>query len=101
MKLYVGNFSLQTSRRDLQQLFSRAGTVESVSVFEEREGGQSRDFAFIKMSSTEEGKAAIQLFNGLDVGGHALHVNEFKPGEDRTSSNFGGSGNYGRGRSRS
>jgi len=53
------------------------------------------------MSSTEEGKAAIQLFNGLDVGGHALHVNEFKPGEDRTSSNFGGSGNYGRGRSRS
>ena len=101
MKLYVGNFSFQTSRRDLQQLFSQVGTVESVSVFEERKAGQSRDFAFIKMSSTEEGNSAIRLLNGHDVGGHPLHVDEFKPGEDRSSGIFGGSRNSGRGSSRS
>ena len=103
MKLYVGNLSFQTSSDDLQQLFAQAGTVESASVVEDRETGRSRGFGFVEMSSKEEGRAAIQQFNGREMGGRALNVNEAKPREDRGGSrggfggnrNGGGRGGYG------
>ena len=99
MKLYVGNLAFQTTIEDLQQLFAQAGTVESASVIEDRETGRSRGFAFVEMSSKEEGTAAIQQFNGQDVGGRALNVNEAKPREDRGGSRggFGGGNGGGRG----
>lgn len=83
MKLYVGNLAFQTSSEELQTLFSQAGTVESVSLIEDRETGRSRGFGFVEMSTKEEGAAAIQQFNGKDLGGRALNVNEAKPREDR------------------
>jgi RNA recognition motif-containing protein len=83
MKLYVGNLSYQTSSDDLQQLFAKAGTVETASVVEDRETGRSRGFGFVEMSSKEEGNAAIQQFNGQELGGRALNVNEAKPRENR------------------
>jgi RNA recognition motif-containing protein len=92
MKLYVGNLSFQTSSEDLQELFAKAGTVESATVVEDRETGRSRGFGFVEMSSKEEGQAAIQQFNGKEVGGRALNVNEAKPREERGGGNRGGFG---------
>ncbi|HWT00121.1 MAG TPA: RNA-binding protein [Pyrinomonadaceae bacterium] len=89
MKLYVGNLAYQTSGDDLQQLFAQAGTVETASVVEDRDTGRSRGFGFVEMSSKEEGEAAIQQFNGHEVGGRALNVNAAKPRENRY--NGGGS----------
>ncbi|HEX8652609.1 MAG TPA: RNA-binding protein [Pyrinomonadaceae bacterium] len=98
MKLYVGNLAFQTSSEDLQQLFAQAGTVESASVVEDRDTGRSRGFGFVEMSSKEEGQAAIQQFNGHEVGGRALNVNEAKPREDRGSRGGFGGGRNGGGR---
>ncbi|HEX8175914.1 MAG TPA: RNA-binding protein [Pyrinomonadaceae bacterium] len=95
MKLYVGNLSFQTSSDDLQQLFAQAGTVESVSIIEDRETGRSRGFGFVEMASNEEGQAAIQQFNGKEINGRSLNVNEAKPREER--GNRGGGGGGGRG----
>src|ERR1043165_5446959 len=83
MKLYVGNLSFDTSSNELQTLFAQAGTVESVALIEDRETGRSRGFGFVEMSTSEEGAAAIAQFNGKDVGGRALKVNEAKPRENR------------------
>jgi RNA recognition motif-containing protein len=94
MKLYVGNLAFQTSSEDLQQLFSQAGTVESASVVEDRETGRSRGFGFVEMSSKEEGQKAIEQFNGKEVNGRNLNVNEAKPREDRGGGG-GGRGGYG------
>ncbi|MGI8897958.1 MAG: RNA recognition motif domain-containing protein [Pyrinomonadaceae bacterium] len=94
MKLYVGNLAFETSSNDLKTLFAQAGTVENVSLIEDRETGRSRGFGFVEMSSKEEGAAAIQQFNGKELGGRALNVNEAKPREDRGGGGDGGRQRY-------
>jgi len=98
MKLYVGNLAFSTSSQDLQDLFGQAGTVESASVVEDRETGRSRGFAFVEMSSNEEGAAAISQFNGKELSGRALKVNEAKPREPRSGGGGRGFGGGGGGR---
>jgi RNA recognition motif-containing protein len=95
-KLYVGNLAFQTTSQELQELFATAGTVESASVVEDRATGRSRGFAFVEMSTKEEAAAAIDQFNGKEVGGRALKVNEAKPRENRS----GGGGGRGFGGNR-
>jgi cold-inducible RNA-binding protein len=103
-KLYVGNLAFQTTSQELQELFAQAGTVESASVVEDRDTGRSRGFAFVEMSTKEEAASAIEQFNGKEVGGRALKVNEAKPRENRGGGGgrgFGGNrggGGYGGGR---
>lgn len=100
-KLYVGNLAFQTTSQDLQDLFAQAGTVESASVIEDRNTGQSKGFAFVEMSTEEEAAAAIDQFNGKEFGGRNLTVNEARPRENRGGGgggrNFGGGGNRGGG----
>lgn len=93
-KLYVGNLAFQTTSQDLQEMFAQAGTVESASVVEDRETGRSRGFAFVEMSTKEEATAAIDQFNGKELGGRALKVNEAKPRENRAGGG-GGRGGFG------
>jgi RNA recognition motif-containing protein len=88
MKLYVGNLAFETTSNDLQTLFAQAGTVESVSLIEDRETGRSRGFGFVEMQTKEEGAAAVEKFNGTELGGRPLKVNEAKPRENRGGSRY-------------
>ena len=96
-KLYVGNLAFQTTNRELQQLFGQAGTVHSASVVEDRDTGRSRGFAFVEMSSEQEATSAIEQFNGKELGGRALKVNEAKPRENRGGGGRGFGDNRGGG----
>ena len=93
-KLYVGNLSFRTTSEDLREEFAKAGTVESATVIEDRDTGRSRGFGFVEMATPEEAAAAIEQFNGKDMGGRNLTVNEAKP---RTERGGGGGGGYGGG----
>jgi len=95
-KLYVGNLSFRTTSEDLREAFSSAGTVESATVIEDRDTGRSRGFGFVEMATPEEATAAIEQFNGKDLGGRNLTVNEAKPRTER-SGGGGGRGGYGGG----
>src|SRR5258707_10504490 len=92
-KLYVGNLAFTTSREEIETLFAKAGTVQSVSLIEDRETGRSRGFGFVEMQTKEEGDAAIAQFNGTELAGRTLKVNEAKPRENRNGG--GGGGGFG------
>ena len=96
MKLYVGNLSFNTSTQDLEEIFGEIGTVESANLIEDRETGRSRGFAFVEMSSKEEGERAIAELNGKEFDGRELKINEAKPREN-SGGGGGGRGGYGGG----
>lgn len=78
-KLYVGNLPYSTSETELQELFGRAGAVDSVNVVRDMATGRARGFAFVEMATDDEAQKAIQELNQQDLGGRSLNVNEAKP----------------------
>ena len=82
-KIFVGNFSFNTSDADLRQWFAAHGTVESANVVTDRDTGRSRGFGFVEMSNDSEAEAAIKALNGSDGGGRPLTVNEARPKTQR------------------
>jgi len=97
-KLYVGNLPYEIGETELQELFSRAGSVESVTVMRDQATGRARGFAFVEMGTDEEAQNAITQLNETQVGGRSLTVNEARPKEAR-SGGFGGGGHAPRRRS--
>jgi RNA recognition motif-containing protein len=78
-KLFVGNLSSDTTSDELKTLFSGAGEVESCQLITDRDTGASKGFAFIEMNSKDNANAAKAQFNGQDLHGRALKVDEAKP----------------------
>ena len=78
MKIFVGNLSFNTTENDLTDLFTPFGAVESVSIITDRDTGRSKGFGFVSMSD-EDADKAIAAFNGKELGGRALTVNEARP----------------------
>jgi RNA recognition motif-containing protein len=94
-KLYVGNLSFNTTENELQELFAQAGTVQEVTLMQDKFTGKSRGFAFITMGSDEDAQNAISKFNGQTIEGRPLTVNEARPREPRPPG--GGGRGYGGG----
>lgn len=80
-KLYVGNLSYDTTKETLGNLFAQAGKVESVNIITDANSGRSKGFGFIEMSSGDEAKKAIEMFNGQEVDGRNIRVDEARPKE--------------------
>ena len=90
-RLYVGNLPYTTGEAELQELFSKAGTVESVRVMRDAATGRARGFAFVEMASDDDAQKAIDKFHNYSFGGRNLTVNEARPRPER-SGGFGGGG---------
>jgi RNA recognition motif-containing protein len=89
-KIYVGNLPFSATEEAVRALFSQHGTVESVSLINDRETGRPRGFGFVEMSRADAAKA-IQSLNGYDMGGRPLKVNE---AQDKPRGGGGGGGGH-------
>jgi len=82
-KLYIGNLSYSTTGDTLSEAFASAGTVVSAVVISDRATGRSKGFGFVEMSTEAEAKAAIELWDGKELDGRTIKVNEARPMTDR------------------
>ena len=82
-KLFVGGLSFDTTEDILKETFSKAGTVESAIIIIDKISGRSKGFGFVEMSSDEEAQKAIEMFNGKELNGRNITVNEARPMESR------------------
>jgi RNA recognition motif-containing protein len=96
-KIYVGNLPFTADEAAVRALFEQHGTVESVSLINDRETGRPRGFGFVEMSSSDAARA-IQNLNGQDMGGRPLKVNEAQD-KPKGGGRSGGGGYGGGGRS--
>lgn len=94
-KLYVGGVNYDTSDDALRAHFEQAGTVEEAQIIIDRRTGRSKGFAFVTMGSEEDAQKAIEMFNGKELDGRTLTVNEARPQKPR----FEGRGGFGGGHS--
>ena len=79
IKLFVGNLSEETTSAEIRDLFSDVGEVESCKLVADRETGRSKGFGFVEMKSREAANAAKEKFNGHNLNGKTLKVDEAKP----------------------
>jgi hypothetical protein len=76
-KLYVGNLSFNTTADTLRAAFESDGRqVENVSIVTDRETGRPRGFAFVEMASDTDAQGAITAWDGQELDGRTLRVNE-------------------------
>lgn len=96
-KLFVGGLSFGTNEDTLRSTFAQAGTVTSAAIIIDRMSGRSKGFGFVEMENDAEADKAIEMFNGTELEGRALTVNEARPREERPQrGGFGGGGSRGR-----
>ncbi|MGE0171164.1 MAG: RNA recognition motif domain-containing protein [Oligoflexales bacterium] len=98
-KLYIGGLSYSTTENTLQDLFAQAGTVASVKIITDHDSGRSKGFGFVEMSTSEEATDAISKFNGHNLDGRNITVNEAR--ERKPGGGGGGGGRPGGGGFRS
>ncbi len=77
--LYIGNLPAKVTEEDLKANFSEVGKVVTVNVIKDKFTGLSRGFGFVEMETEEAAKEAIQRFNGGQLLGNTITVNEARP----------------------
>lgn len=82
-RLFVGGLPYSITSSQLEEMFSKFGTVVSVSVITDRDTGQSKGFAFVEMENDKEATEAIEKLNETELEGRKIVVNVARPREER------------------
>jgi len=92
-KLYVGSLPYSVTDESLLQLFTGKGYKPvSARVIMDRDTGRSRGYGFVELGPEDDAAKAIGEFNGLNIEGRELVVNEARPQESRGGGHRSGNG---------
>jgi cold-inducible RNA-binding protein len=83
-RLFVGSLPWSISSEELRQLFATIGTVNDAVVISDKQTGRSKGYGFVEMEKDEEAKQAVAKFNGYELKGRTIVVNEATPKAPRT-----------------
>ena len=82
-RLFVGGLPYSINSSQLEEMFSKFGTVVSANVITDRDTGQSKGFGFVDMENDKEADEAIEKLNDTDLEGKKIAVNVARPREER------------------
>jgi len=77
--VFVGNLDITVTEQQLRELFAAHGTVETITIVNDRNTGEPRGIAFVEMTQATEAQAAIFALNGTVLNGRPMNVNEARP----------------------
>ena len=77
-RMFVGGLAPDTKEEDVQELFSKFGTVRSIHIASDPFTGTCRGFGFVEMEG-HEARAAMAELDGKSYKGKYLRVNEENP----------------------
>lgn len=83
-KVFVGNLNFDTTKKELEEALGEAGKITDVHIPVDRNTGRPRGFAFVEFSDSSEAAEAIARFNGFELSGRALRINEAEERRPRT-----------------
>ena len=75
VKLYIGNIAFGSKEEDLLEMFSEVGTVGELALVRDDQG-RNRGFGFVTMRTKEDGQAAIEKLDGIELNGRNIAVRE-------------------------
>lgn len=88
MDIYVSNLSPFVVNEDLNNHFSKYGTVTAVNIIMDKFTNRSRGFGFITMPEDAEAEKAIQEMNGSLIDGKTIAASKAKPREEKPRTNY-------------
>ncbi len=83
-KLYVGGIPYSMNDDSLKAAFAQAGSVTSATIIMDKMTGRSKGFGFVEFDVDADADKAIEMWNGKELEGRRLTVNEARPMQPRT-----------------
>ncbi len=90
IEIYVGHIAGTVTEDEVRKLFSVVGSVESVHLVIDPASGEARGCGYVRMSSEEEAREAIDLLNGAKLGDRLIVVKNAPPKTFKKAASSGG-----------
>lgn len=78
MNIFVGNLNFQTTEKQLEDLFSPFGNIQSLKIIKGMQSGNSKGFAFVKMPVAAEAQSAVYALHNSSQDYQQITVHEAK-----------------------